>query len=368
MNRFLQCVSAVWALVIIQGPFVWANTVNAREEVINRELDCVSQKLGQTHQVTWNDVCYTDMSEQDADSTNESKVSNYKSSESPSLNPEYDMKRDNFNATESPHLTQFEISPEAFYYWYTEPNGASSTFAKLKGTMYGINAKFTHRISENQYIHSWQDILSDVNKINMFRVEGRFAYGSLDYSTDVAGIGTDNGEPNYVFEGRGLIGYDIPVFVSSRVTPYLGIGYRYLLDDAGGHTTDSGALGYDRESHYAYIPIGLETNTHISSTWDIGGTIEYDYFLGGKQYSHFEDISMDSTNIKNTQHSGYGVRGSVKLAQINEGPDYFIEPFVRYWHINDSDFSSGLLQGSSVIGLEPANSTTEYGINLGVHF
>ena len=52
-----------------------------------------------------------------------------------------------------------------------------------------------------------------------------------------------------------------------------------------------------------------------------------------------------------------------------ETVNLFIEPFVRYWKIDDSDISpvtyGGVLVG---FGLEPENNSTEVGVRAGINF
>ena len=92
--------------------------------------------------------------------------------------------------------------------------------------------------------------------------------------------------------------------------------------------------------------------------------MEYDWFLGGRQYSHLEDAPGYSQTLYNKQSRGYGLRGAFKLAREGELLEFFIEPFVRYWHIEDSELNCS----SELCGLEPNNRTEEYGARLGVKF
>jgi len=78
----------------------------------------------------------------------------------------------------------------------------------------------------------------------------------------------------------------------------------------------------------------------------------------GRQKSHIP-IEMGGT-AENFQPSGYGIRGSFRLAKEIEAMELFVEPFARYWHIADSNVNDG--------GIEPRNTTQEYGAKLGVRF
>ncbi|MDP2654331.1 MAG: autotransporter domain-containing protein [Candidatus Omnitrophota bacterium] len=269
--------------------------------------------------------------------------------------------------------TSFEIGTEAFRYRYVEPG-----LMKVKGYMYGINTAFTYRVTENKNITSLKKVFGDGNKINMYRLEGRFSSGWLDYESE--GSGTHDDENHYALEMRGIAGYDIPMGESNRITPFLGLGWRYLKDDSGGARTTTNHWTYDRESKYFYIPGGVELNSRFGSGWSLTLTAEYDIFLSGRQYSHLEDGPAGSNydTLKNKQDEGYGARGSLRLMKSGEQLDFFIEPFVRYWNIEDSDVAALTRNGETVPvpgnpdyvqgGLEPKNNTEEYGIKVGIRY
>lgn len=259
-------------------------------------------------------------------------------------------------------LTQFEAGPEAYYFRYAEPN-----FMKEKGYMYGAFAEYTYRTNWNYHVRSLEDAFTDGNKINMFRFEGRFAAGEVDYESE--GTGTIDNIDDLNFEVRLVAGYDLPFNADSttRLTPIFGVAYRYLNDDTGGRLSTTGAAGYERESNYFYLPAGLEFHTECPQGWFLELAAEYDIFVGGKQKSHFEDVSSGYNTIENDQHDGFGARGSIKLGKRTEKIDFFVEPFFRYWNIDDSDISGITFNGTLVgAGVEPENNTHEYGVKLGI--
>src|SRR3989344_575185 len=262
-------------------------------------------------------------------------------------------------AAEGP--TQFDMGAEFSYIQYREPD-----FMENKGNMYGVFGTVTHRISENQPVKSAADIFG-TNQINAFKLDGRLSFGSVDYESQ--GTGTLDDILDFIFEIRGLAGYDIPLENGPRLTPYLGLGYRYLNDDSSGKRTTTGAAGYERESNYFYLPIGLEGLVNLNEGWSFGFVGEFDVFLMGRQVSHLSDAIAGLNDITNDQKSGYGLRGSMKLAKETESLTFFVEPFVRYWKVDDSEILavtySGVLVG---FGLEPENNSTEYGARIGVNF
>lgn len=238
----------------------------------------------------------------------------------------------------------WELGPEVSYIEYKEPD-----VMKEKGLMYGIVGSYTYH-----------------DKL-MLRAEGRFSYGQVDYSSPISGTVDDIND--YILELRGLGGYDFPVSETSFLTPYAGIGYRYLNDDMSGKVFSTGARGYERESNYIYSPIGVKFIADLKNGWSTGATAEYDIFWWGKQISHFSDVDPGLNDPKNRQTSGYGLRGSIELQKKLQRVTFAIEPFIRYWNIEESRHEDLTWYGIKIGEAgEPKNHSTEYGINLIVRF
>lgn len=369
-----------------------------RQALIDKEMDCINRQLGSGGDVAWANTCSLQHSDTfeiaradeagDYDVTvtvgdagytywNESTdlPDRYSQSESRSdsnwgdtysdvgHSGNYD---DAFSGTFSDvvdlGLVTIDVGTEASSYRYNEPE-----FMRLKGYMWGIFGAITFRTSDNKHIKKVSDIFSGENSINMFRLDAKFSGGDLDYESD--GTGKTDDLRNYMFEIRGSAGYDIPVRTSSRITPYVGLGYRYLKDDSSGNTTTTGASHYDRESFYYYLPLGVEMQTKLNNGWLFEMTLEYDLFLFGTQKSHLGDVLAGYNTLVNDQDDGYGARGSVKLIKRSDNFNLYIEPFVRYWNIEDSDIDNLTYFGATIgAGLEPANNTTEYGVKMGLRF
>ena len=174
---------------------------------------------------------------------------------------------------------------------------------------------------------------------------------------------------DYCAEIRGMAGYDFKFSDDILLTPYFGIGYRYLNDDSSGKITSTGAAGYERESNYIYSPLGIECTLQTDDDWSIGITTEYDIFWQGRQISHLNDANSAYNQVKNTQNDGYGARGSLKLKKKSQKLDFTIEPFIRYWNIKKSNDSNVTYSGVIIgYGYEPKNNTTEYGVKFGLYF
>ncbi|MGE0268278.1 MAG: autotransporter domain-containing protein [Candidatus Omnitrophota bacterium] len=257
---------------------------------------------------------------------------------------------------------QFEFGSELSWFNYEEPN-----FMEEDGILYSFFGGYTYLSHENGKVGSFSELFSNGNTLNRFKVDARIGFGEVDY-TSVSTGSADNID-DFIFELRGLAGYDFPVAEDSRITPFIGFGYRYLNDDSSGLRTTTGASGYERESNYFYIPVGVEVATELENDWSLSASVEYDIFISGKQKSHLGDAIAGLNTVENDQNDGFGVRGSVRVVKKMEKFDVFIEPYVRYWKVDDSDVApitySGVLVG---FGQEPENNSVESGARIGFIF
>lgn len=72
--------------------------------------------------------------------------------------------------------------------------------------------------------------------------------------------------------------------------------------------------------------------------------------------------------IKNKQNSGYGVRASVSYYGSAKRFDWMIEPYIRYWDIDDSE-PEFIRDGPFIHRFwEPDNSTRELGVSARIRF
>jgi hypothetical protein len=236
------------------------------------------------------------------------------------------------------HKHSWELRPEISFIEYEEPD-----VMQEKGFMYGIGGSYAYH-----------------NNNIMLKMDGRYSYGQVDYKNS----GTMDNIDDYIIECRGLMGYDFSVAYIIIITPYAGFGYRYLNDDASGMISSTGAYGYERESNYFYSPIGVETNFLLINDWTLGINFEFDIFWKGKQKSHLGEVA-GYEDIENDQDDGYGVRGSVKLQKSSGKVDYIIEPFFRYWNIEESGATRDSMGRRWV---EPKNNSTEVGILFSARF
>jgi hypothetical protein len=281
-------------------------------------------------------------------------------------------------------LNRVEVGLETFAFSYREPG-----IMKDRGCLTGVYGVFTHRLADNQHIKTFKDAWRDKLKVNKLSVEGRFAGGDVDYESEETG--TRDGLNFYVFELRGLLAYEMPLIPSGAITPFFGVGFRYLKDDSGGKVSSTNNWFYDRESRYFYLPIGLEISRRMKNRWSVSLTCEYDIFLVGKQKSHLENggatvlSSSDGQlyvldTLENDQEEGFGLRGSLKFMKSHDRWDFVFEPFVRYWNLKDSQLAQWTSNSGSLLwyydpareypvyGYEPENNTTEYGVRIGFYY
>lgn len=237
------------------------------------------------------------------------------------------------------HKYEFSIGTQVFHHTYEEPDVMEN-----EGWMYGLTYTASYLLSPY-----WSLIL-----------DGMYAQGSVDYSSKNSGT-TDN-KDNVMTDNRLFLGYTPSTKSKIETMIYFGLGYRYLFTEGDNKVSSTGALFYDRESNYIYIPLGIDIRYDTGSSWDIKGTLEYDLFWFGRQTSGFGYVSgLD--DIDNYQYSGYGYRTSIALRNsLSQNIALTIEPFFRYWNIDDSEIIYSTAFGKHL--MEPENNTQELGFNI----
>jgi hypothetical protein len=248
---------------------------------------------------------------------------------------------------EAPDIMEFlqrhswQVGPEAYYFKYEEPG-----LMEEKGYFWGLTGSYIYR--------EWIPVFPEDSSVVkwMFRADARLCWGVVDYDGalwDGTPYEYDNIK-DFTGEFRLLLGLDFPKETLVD-TIYTGIGHRFLEDYKSGDPA-----GYDRSSNYLYLPIGASTVRFLAVDWLLALTAEFDVFIRGRQSTDLRDFGYGI--IHNKQNGGYGLRGSVSLEKKGKAADFIIEPFVRYWHIDDSEVDS------ATGGYEPANRTTEVGLDL----
>jgi len=265
----------------------------------------------------------------------------------------------------------FETGIERYTYTYQE-TVAGGKFMNTKGDYSGIFLDYAYRPDMTS------EFIADC--IDEFRVEARYAFADVDYNASGTSYSTLE---DYVFEARGLVAKNFNIKGMATAVPYTGVGFRYLnngLEKIPANATTYS--GYNRESQYVYMPFGVDVKTRLNNGWAVAMNLEYDHLLAGEQQSHLEDqrtlagVNPGYANLVNKQDEGFGLRGSVKVSkEINKKVDVFVEPFFRYWNIEDSEFKPYVINGVEqcgggvcVGGIEPSNTTQEIGVKMGVGF
>jgi hypothetical protein len=239
----------------------------------------------------------------------------------------------------NPLLTRpgWEVGGQVAKYHYEEPD-----FMNLKGNRGGAVGAYTFTNARRVYS----------------RIDLRASYGKLKYESQ--GTGTASDIPDWIVEARAVIGRDYLRGESIALSPYIGLGYRYLYNDLQGYSS-TGAVGYRRYSHYVYVPLGLTARFRTGERWVVAPTVEYDVFLGGRQYSQLSDTGIGYSDASNKQKHGYGYRAYLML----ENGRWAFGPWLHYWKIKDSDV---VPIGLGKVALEPENWTREYGVELRYRF
>ena len=208
-------------------------------------------------------------------------------------------------------------------------------------------------------IRNWGDDKSILQKrssnwMSLYTLE--YSFGNIDYTS--AGTGTMKKE---YYKGR----LEYYISTISRVgandlKPYIGLGYRDLLDDSGFKRSSTNHLGYDRLSQYYYIPIG--------AIWYINDELslksQYNHLLRGKQTSFLNEILPNdySTNPEKTQRFGWGIDLTLRSKFNDRWSTY---GFFRSWNIEDSDLTSC---SPLIYCMEPKNQTHEIGAGISYNF
>ena len=242
------------------------------------------------------------------------------------------------SVTADPLVTRrgWEIGGQLSDYRYEEP----SVGATIRGPRVGITGAYTFANARHWF----------------FRIDGRNSYGSLQYE----GSGKLDSVPDWILETRAVLGKDFLPRSGVSLSPFAGVGYRYLYNDLRG-TTSTGAAGYQRYSQYLYAPLGLISRIKVNGQWVIAPTIEYDYFIKGRQKTQLTDIGQGFIDANNKQDKGYGYRLSV---MAENGPWAF-GPWMHYWNIENSDIVPIRFDRR---GFEPKNETREVGLEVKYRF
>jgi hypothetical protein len=245
----------------------------------------------------------------------------------------------------------FELAGELFDYGYDE-RLEGELVAEDDGTFGGFALGYVETLGGGSFL----------------RARLSAAVGSVDYSSE-------DGELENISQSIGQLelhfGKDLAIGRGATLTPFIGLGSRALIDESGGEATHSGALGYDREVSYAYVPVGLGATLPIGRGARLVLSGQVNWVVGGEATSEFSGIDPAFPDVTVDLDDGLGLEASA-IFQLPVGRSAIgFGPFVRHWRIERS--KSFILtdpegSGEAIEFFEPANRTTELGLRLSFAF
>jgi hypothetical protein len=229
---------------------------------------------------------------------------------------------------------------------YSEPLVMEQT-----GTMQGLWLSYRHG----------SPLRSSVLRALLTNLEASYRRGNVNYDgqlTDGTAYEIDD-IPSHVFEARITLGVLRQATPDMELAPYIGFGYRYLRDDSG-----HDPAGYERETKYYYLPIGMQLTHCVARGWGLVSVAEYDLFLRGRQSTHLSDVDPRFEDFENRQSGGSGARGGLTLWKDTGDVALLFGPFVRYWQVDESGVAAP--GGAYARVAEPQNRSLEIGARVGL--
>lgn len=255
----------------------------------------------------------------------------------------------------------FEVAYETSAYTYKEPH--LDYPISLKGHKQGFSANYKrYGIWESQTLKSNFGLLEIRYMTGDNDYKGWLGDGNIFTPFDASNI------RDYYFEAQIKVGQLLYQKDNFDLEGSLGFGYRFLKD----HLESIGEGGYLRESNYLFLPVELAAGYQMNEYLKITLKTQFDYLLSGEQYSGAVVGDASSKSVRNKQEQGYGLRASLKLSAKAGFAQFFIEPFWRYWHIQNSEEEIRYINigGTWYVQTtcEPFNTTQEYGLKIGIVF
>lgn len=237
-----------------------------------------------------------------------------------------------------PRENELEFAIEDYSARYEQPKIYSQN-----GSLAGYAIEYTHRFP--------QDIMAGI--------QAQWSDGKFKQPPDQG----YSGIKDRLWEIRGIIGHDYYLLPKTRLTPYSGVGFRYLEDNSEGLTAeiDGGTiLGFKAYSHYTYLPFGADFVYEVNPHFNIKTNLEYDYMVHGWQVDKY-GVYPGFDTLKVDQNYGNGLRGSLRFNYELKYATLFAELFYRYWQIPKTK----LVEDGGYLLNEPRNTTQEFGLRLG---
>lgn len=264
-----------------------------------------------------------------------------------------------------------EIAYEHSSYTYKEPHMEKKV--KDSGSKNGVSMRYTMRSLLSSEFDEADPSFAMLDLRYMrgdVKYEGWMGYTDFNTGEEWSEPYSQSGLDDYYFEAALKAGRILTLGTDRlELWPYLGIGWRQLTNHA-----DELTGGYKRTQTYVYIPIGTDFKWKVDDRFSLTLNGQFDWLIHGNNHndgvlspdlSEVESISMG-------QDQGYGLRLSVR-ADIEAGKvGFFVEPFWRYWHIQNSEefwlYWGGDPSQPAICFVEPFNTTREYGLRVGITF
>lgn len=300
--------------------------------------------------------------------------------------PKYTTKT-SYKDDELPKKHNLEIGLEYSDYKYREPHMDHPI--SIAGKKQGVNVKYTRNSVTSSQVTPEDPTFASL--------EFRYMNGKADYngwwshSVEVAPGVYENeytpleieNEKDFYMDFAFKFGRYYQVTASSKLWPYIGFAYRFLQNGKDQYVDmGNGEMGflYKRTSHYFYAPLGANWALDMSDSVRLTFNAEFDWLLRGLQNSHLGEGASRESSVK--QDKGYGLRASVRLEKDMGKWGIFIEPFWRYWKIQNSkkdyflavdEYGNPIIDPGTGYYLwyvlqEPFNDTREYGLRAGITF
>jgi hypothetical protein len=237
-------------------------------------------------------------------------------------------------------------------YIYTDYHYGEPGFMNYNGEYQGILTRFGLKMPKDLGL-----------QFEVSYLEGNYVYqGGTSKGVSVTADGRDR-----MILGKVLIEFqNLTDKQSPSLRPFTGLAYRALRN-----ATD-GALAYDREIDYLYVPGGLNGRIRLSSSWHLEWLTEADILLLGKVRSHLDQVSPSYNTVENTQSpgSGLGLLLELTVAYQVKQIGFHITPYFQYWHVGESDAQPATEPSmfGTIYSREPRNETRQIGLRAGVNY
>lgn len=233
---------------------------------------------------------------------------------------------------------QFEIGPEISSHSLKE-KAYGSNATKLTGTMIGVQGSWVLHLGRNFLV-----------------VNPRYAASKQKYKNITSNL--ESRGHNSLFEARGLFGRDFDLMADAVISPYLGLGYRSLRNQAGKNLGNQN-WGHLSGTDYLYVPVGFDTQVRIQDMWRFIANAELDLILNA-------GIRATRFGSKNQTHTskGFGLRSSMGVGVDFASLTLEAKPFYRYWSVDASGHKCSFCGKHS----HPKNSSSEFGFGVSLKF